>query len=116
MRLIDLPALFEAHAAVVLFSHWADDAVEFADGLVPGARVVDAVPVSFTGVFDLCVCHPMSLVNRLNELRPNCIVKHSAKPAIPLYWLYFYRMLFGGLRRHPTYVTALDEVVQAILE
>jgi len=71
-----------------LFSHWAENQVEFSDGLIPIEDIIDHIPKSFKGVLDLCICHPNALVLKIKEERPNCQVRFiSNKEATPLFWL-----------------------------
>jgi hypothetical protein len=58
---------------VVLFSHFDDDHVEFKDGFLCSQQVPEAIPPAFEGILDLCVCHPASLVKKLDANRP-CLV------------------------------------------
>jgi len=96
---------------VVLFSHFDDDHVEFQDGFFCSQQVLEAVPAAFEGILDLCVCHPFSLVKKLDAERP-CLVKWTEKRAAPAYWLMIYEALFTALCTHRlTYLEALDEIM-----
>jgi hypothetical protein len=107
---------FATSQVVILFAHWAAQAVEFDDGLAPVRRVVSAVPVSFDGVLDLCVCHPTALVVRLRRDRPNCLIKRTRGETSLLFWLQVYDVLFGLLRTEPMpYSTALERVLLEFL-
>jgi hypothetical protein len=101
----------------ILFSHWHEDAVEFRDGLESTSAIMSAVPAAYSGILDLCVCHPLTLVKELRMHRGNCIVKYLATEAAPHYWLYFYRTLFSQLNsRSLTYLGAIEEVACAFLD
>ena len=101
---------------VILFAHWVTRAVEFDDGLMSIERVVSAVPMSYSGVLDLCVCHPTQLVVRLRRERPNCLIKRTRKEASLLFWLQVYDVLFGLLRAEAVlYTTAVEQVVLEFL-
>jgi hypothetical protein len=102
---------------VVLFSHWHDDAVEFHDGLALAPAIIEQIPVDFSGVLDLCVCHPESLTIALRRDRPRCLIRYTNKPATPYIWLYFYMELFNYLRQHDsTYLQALEEVIMRVIK
>ena len=107
---------FAKAQVVILFAHWVDRAVEFDDGLVSIERVVSAVPMSYSGVLDLCVCHPTPLVVRLRRERPNCLIKRSRNEASLLLWLQIYDVLFGLLRAEAMpYTTAVERVMLEFL-
>jgi hypothetical protein len=102
---------------VVLFSHWYEDAVEFSDAFEPISAIVTAISPAYSGILDLCVCHPVSLVKELRIHRPDCLVKYLPTEAAPHYWLYFYRILFSRLQSQDlTYLAAIEEVVCANLD
>jgi len=108
----DFAGLLRRFDVVVLFSHWGGDSVEFSDGFQPVSAIVDAVPVSWSGLIDLCVCHPLSLVSELRRSRPRCLVKSVRSAASPDIWLHFYRILFAQLStRELTYLEGLEEVI-----
>ena len=103
-------------SVVVLFSHFDCDHVEFHDGFVSSQRVLDAVPLDFEGILDLCVCHPSSLVKKLDADRP-CLVKWTERPTAPAYWLMIYEALFTALQsQRLTYLEALDEIMKGLKE
>lgn len=94
----------------ILVSHWLSDRIEFADGLAPIDRVIDAIPSAFTGILDLCVCHPDSLVKRIRRERPNIgLICWTSAEAMLVLWLHFYLALFAELAAgQKTYLEALD--------
>lgn len=109
--------LVESYDVVILFSHWQGDAIEFRDGLAGTSALLAAIPPTFAGILDLCVCHPMSLVKELRNHRPGCIVKYLPSEAAPHYWLYFYRTLFSQLQnRNLSYLAAIEQVACAFLD
>jgi hypothetical protein len=116
--LADFAAALTQHFDVVLlFSHWHDDAVEFSEGLEPIATIISSIPPTYSGILDLCVCHPLSLVKELRIQRPKCLVKYLPTEASPHYWLSFYQILFNQLQsRDLTYLLAIEEVACAILD
>jgi hypothetical protein len=110
-------ALTQPYDVVVLFSHWHDNAVEFSNGLEPTGAILSVISPTYTGILDLCVCHPKSLVRELRSHRPDCLVKYLRTKALPHYWLHFYRVLFSQLQAHDlTYLAALEEVARAFLD
>lgn len=103
-------------AVVVLFSHFDSDHIEFHDGFVDSDEVLEAVPVAFEGILDLCVCHPASLVRRLDS-EWSCLVKWTDRPTAPAYWLMIYETLFTVLHtRKLSYLDALEEIMNGFRE
>jgi hypothetical protein len=108
-----LAALFDTYRVIILFAHWNERSVEMADGLVSIPDLVHAVPPQFTGMFDLCVCHPIELVLALKRNRPNCVVKFTNRPATASTWLWFYEIVFRVLERGDrSYSNALEEAAR----
>jgi hypothetical protein len=115
LTLRDFKALFSTNTRVIiLFAHWSDDSVEFADGVASIDDVLDAVPPAFDGIIDLCVCHPKKLALELSRLRKDCVVKFTDQKATPSFWLYFYVVVFKKLLTSRT--TYLDAVGSAITD
>ncbi len=106
-----------ADSAVILFSHWHADQVEFADGLQSVSKVVDAVPTTFQGIFDLSVCHPINLVVRLRAERPYiAMIRFTSVSTTPRLWLLFYLALFKTLAENQSsYVEALDQTLAEVV-
>ena len=101
---------------VVLFSHWEDDSVEFYDGMADISAVINQIPLNFSGILDLSICHPIKLTIEIKKKRPNCLVKFTNKAATPFIWLYFYEALFWHLKNNnKTYLSALEEVIDSFL-
>ncbi len=99
---------------VILFSHFSSDSVEFDDRMVKSTEIVNAVPQEFDGVLDLCVCHPVSLVEKIRVERPNCLSKFIDHTATPIIWMHFYAVLFQLLRQEElTYMQALEKTIFA---
>jgi hypothetical protein len=101
---------------VILFAHWTEaGAVELADGPAAHDKVLTAIPESFRGILDLCVCHPLPLVKAVREQRPDVVVKFTHLRAVPAYWLQLYRVVFSLLDRSAgSYTQALVNAVQAL--
>jgi len=113
LRSTGLKSLFEMGSVITLFTHWAAEGVELCDGILALPQMVQCVPEGFSGVLDLCVCHPDDLVKILLRDRPLCSVKYlSMRPAQPLFWLAFYAGLYEllSLQQRRTYSTALTEL------
>ena len=96
---------------VVVFSHWDDGHVEFTDGFVGSDAIVEAIPRERRKWIDLCVCHPVTLVERLERERPDCLVRFKPEPTNPVRWLLWYdalfRLLATGTR---SYTGAFEEL------
>jgi hypothetical protein len=100
------------YRVIILFSHWKQDHIEFADGLTGIDSIIEAVPVNFDGLIDLCVCHPKRLAIELRAQRPNCLVKFIDKRATPSFWLAFYSVLFRHLHSSQmSYPNAMMDVI-----
>jgi len=100
---------------VTLFSHWSGESVEFSTGLVESNAIVNAVPPAFSGFIDLCICHPLSLVDQLNSKRQNCHIKSEPISVPPIEWLYIYRLLFSELAKGTTpYLDAWVNILKAV--
>ncbi|HWM91273.1 MAG TPA: hypothetical protein VN493_10940 [Thermoanaerobaculia bacterium] len=98
--------------AVILFSHWGGDFIEFRDGPVGIDAFIQAIPADFAVILDLCVCHPVDLISPLRASRPYCLIPYIGTRATPVYWLYFYRDLFRCLRNGSrSYLSASMELV-----
>lgn len=97
---------------IILFAHWNVDSVEFADGLASIEDVIEAVPHSYNGIIDLCVCHPKELALELRRLRQDCVVRFVEGSATPAFWLYFYLVVFKKLL--DSRITYLDAVSSTI--
>jgi len=101
---------------VILFAHWRGDAVEFFGGFADPDTFLQRVPNEFTGLIDLCVCHPPELVRALLSRRPNCLIKFITTEATPGFWLYFYLALFKHLHDdNDTYLGGLEKAVKSFI-
>ncbi len=114
--------LFSRFPVIILFAHWvknsSDDVfVEFYDGLFNISELTEQIPCSFSGILDLCVCHPEELGILIRDNKPRCMVRLSDREAVPRYWLYFYLNLFNVLRegKH-TYFQAYEIAYRSMLE
>jgi len=114
LRLGELSDLFSKHKVVVLFSHWTADGVEFFDGLASTEQILPEIPPAFEGVFDLCVCHPIALVQKIFASRPPYSVRYVEHEAAPHYWLYFYRDIFSHMKATKSdYLAAFEIIAKA---
>jgi hypothetical protein len=111
LRLEELAGLFAKYRVVVLFSHWTADGIEFFDGMASTERILPQIPSTYDGVFDLCVCHPVGLVQKLLAQRPRYFVKYVQHEAAPHYWLYFYRDIFGYMHTSKSHYLDAFEVI-----
>jgi hypothetical protein len=104
-----------ARTITILFAHWAQDAVEFADRIVPIAEVVDAVPADYDGLLDLSVCHPGPLASALSTARPRSLTKVSDLSVTPELWIGLYTVVFTLLAHGARqYVQAIEEAVERL--
>lgn len=112
----EFSGVLRTHRAIILFSHWNCEAVEFTDGMKPVREMMSAVPRDFSGILDLCVCHPLSLVRMLHAKRPACLVKFTHKPARALYWLHLYKIVFDilAIRGRSNYLDALESAINGL--
>lgn len=122
-------ALTRSASVVILFSHWCDQGIEFADGLCSVSVVAETVAPEFEGILDLCVCRSTELAAAVRSKR-RCIVRHTVDvvdPAssvtpipsevTPEYWLYFFMMLFKHLDQVDTsYPSAFEHVMNLFLK
>ncbi|WP_206243398.1 hypothetical protein [Novosphingobium terrae] len=84
--------------AVTLVAHWTSAGVEFVDGIAPFDAIAKAVPETYNGIIDLCVCHPAPLVVALRQERPAIrAIRFIDAPASLLLWLRLYKALFATL-------------------
>ena len=97
---------------IILFSHWIDNSIEFLDCLVTIEQFVEAVPENYTGIIDLCVCHPKPLVYALRKKYPNNIVRFTDTVSTPSHWLVFYEVLFTYFyHNNSSYLDGINTVV-----
>lgn len=120
LKLSDLRCLLTNNSTktIILFSHWEDDSVEFFDGMASSDAIVNEVPADFTGIIDLCVCHPKNLPIKLRKhLHPDSLVKYTDNKNTPYKWLYFYWTVFTMLDESDiSYLDALRKSVEAFAE
>lgn len=112
LRGSDLVGLFACGSVVTLFTHWTASGIELCDGILRLSSVVDSVPYTFSGVLDLCVCHPKGLPELLVRDRPLCSVRYIEDDAKPVFWLAFYEALYRLLKLGGrTYRDAMTEII-----
>gem|GEM_PF-3317446 len=100
---------------VMILSHWHEQCVEFQGGLVRVDQLVRAIPEEFEGVLDLCVCHPLALVQAVLKCRQSCLVRQSEKRLKPYVWFEYYKVFFQlGKQGDRTYAELLQEVSHAM--
>jgi hypothetical protein len=105
----------EGIQAVILFPHWTRDGVEYRNGPMSVSKIVDAIPASFVGTFDLCVCHPQALVKECDRQRPRLLTRAIWEEAEPNFWCMFYRALFAILSSGDySYPEALDRTARIV--
>lgn len=102
---------------LVLISHAHDDYVELHDGMIKTDRVLSAIPKSYAGTVDLCVCHSRSLAMEIKEKRPRVIVKFSQNAAQYTLWFGVYSVVFTHIakKNFVHYSDALDETLDKMI-
>ena len=106
----------EKYRVIILFSHWHKNMVEFADAMTAADDIVAIVPEDFSGVLDLCVCHPEGLTKGIRAERPRCRMRFCQGTATPFFWLSFYQALFEHLDgANLPYLAALTQVASGLL-
>jgi hypothetical protein len=101
---------------IILFSHWGEDQVEFADSLHAISEVMEQIPQTFSGFLDLCVCHPEKLAIEMRKNRQEALTRYIPVRATPYIWLYFYLTVLKLLEgKNMTYMEALDEARELAL-
>jgi hypothetical protein len=100
---------------LIVFSHFTDAEIEFADGLASLPNIISRIPIHYDGVLDLCVCHPTRLIPTLEVQRPLCLKKFVDLPVRPAFWIHVYRVLFETLNSSPCdYLSALERAISAL--
>jgi hypothetical protein len=84
---------------VLLFSHWHDGNVEFADRFWNYDELTDRVPSDSNCILDLCVCHPTELVRKLAAERKNLRLCWTDRRRTPFIWFSFYDSMFRLLSK-----------------
>ncbi len=108
------PAFFRGKDLVVLFTHGYKDHIEIDNQMIPVDRLLDCIPESFSGVFELCVCNPDALGFNIKRERKNCFVSYRLTDLTPIIWLTFYANLFKYIKenqgnRRSSYLQAFVE-------
>ncbi len=102
--------------AVVLFSHWSADGIEYRNGIETIDAIAKAIPTTSIATLDLCVCRPQGLVDHLESSHPTLLKRAIWELAEPKIWFMFYKALFmvlsGGQHSYPA---AIDEVAATFL-
>ncbi len=75
--------------------------LELADGTYPGARVAQALPPDFRGVFDLTVCFSVVLAECIKRAVPRCLILANREPTAPAIRLPIVRETIKLLHRRP---------------
>src|SRR5437660_4940776 len=69
--------LFEDRVRVlIVFSHWSDESVEFAEGLHKVSEVIESIPKDYSGILDLGICHPECLYLGVLSSREGCLLSY----------------------------------------
>lgn len=66
--------LLNARRITSLVAHWAEqdqaDLIQFAGGFVPLSECINSMPINFSGVLDLTVCHSSRFIDQIKKQRP----------------------------------------------
>ncbi|MBF0458797.1 MAG: hypothetical protein HQK99_12985 [Nitrospirae bacterium] len=107
----------EGRPVDILFAHWYEECVEFYDGFATVDQILDKIPDSFSGIVDLNVCHPTSLVEEIGRKKGNCVVRSLYTTATPYLWLHVYVQVFKIMEAEDiTYIDALNRAIRSILD
>ena len=81
-------------AVVTIVGHWDhSDQVELHDGLHPWQAIARICPDDFSGIIDLCVCHPEPLVRHLKSTQCGLVRHKVGGPSNPVVWLGLYLVI-----------------------
>ncbi len=118
----EFPCMFKRAKAVTLIAHWdVHGCVELTDGLHNWRDLANSIPEEYTGVLDLCVCHPDEMVRYLRGRFRDKLIKYKPqKPSGIVIWLGIYGVMAQILKEQDlpfgdTLVTALRHAVQSNL-
>ena len=121
VREADCQALYKAfqntdRPIVILMSHTSKDAFEMNGVLLDQRQLLEAVPTSFTGVFDICACEPEKLAKELVASRGDCLIRFLPGKVDPTVWFLYFQSLFRILHmaRH-SYLSASEEVTLSLV-
>jgi hypothetical protein len=116
-RLADFREQFkDNNRIIVLFTHWQNEQIEFADGMHPYQVVAAAVPTGYHGLVDLCVCHPLGLPEAIKARSQDCFVRYTSTKSTVGYWLEFYTVFLQVLVDTPcTYADAISRTLDLML-
>jgi hypothetical protein len=84
---------------ILLFTHWRDGDVEFADRFWNHVELTELTPLNANRILDLCVCHPTELVRKLASERKSLRLCWTDKRRTPFVWFSFYDSLFRLLSK-----------------
>ncbi len=116
-RTTTLRELLEDWPVVTLVAHFDKAAIEFSDGFAGLEAVEQIVPRGFSRVLDLCVCHPVGLVETLRERHPLGTFVRIDREASVYWWFAFYRAFLQVLDDRPhDYLEAIQETYRLLLK
>lgn len=112
----------EGSLAVLLIAHWQEShsehrsCVEFSDGFLGIEEIANQIPLSRQIILDLCVCHPIPLVDLIEEIRPNVRIVYKEIEVDPHLWLLIYLTAFYELAfKSMDYATALERSIANLI-
>jgi hypothetical protein len=103
-------------SVVILVAHWVGESIELADAIHGIPEILEAIPPSFDGFVDLCICHPDSLALSIRERCGRAMVRYSPIESPTEIWFAYYRALLRILANFErTYPDATAELLSHFL-
>jgi hypothetical protein len=87
--------LLRGRNPTVLFTHSDGANLEFRDGMIPFAQVVESVETRFEGIAEICACAPHGLQELIKSRAPNCLTKVSAAVLSSGLWMAYYGLFLS---------------------
>ena len=114
VELTQLTALFNQFSIVTLVAHskFVEDkpVIEFSDGLHTTPELIQSIPIDFSGLLDLTICHSVIPAADIRSER-RCLVAGNRKPAELRSRMYLYGLEIELLAKNPRpFVDVIKEV------
>lgn len=111
------PCFQQGKKHFTLVAHWYNDTIEFFDRMVSCDEFVNAIPESFDGIIDLCVCTPEPLAALIKAKRPDCSVRYNETKTSITHWIHYYLILFRYISiNNVTYNQAFENITKELLK
>jgi hypothetical protein len=105
----DYARALRADRPVVLYTHSFDGWLEFSDGMIDFASVVQRVSPDFRGIADISACQPLGFDEALKRRVPGCAVKIMLCDLTAVGWIQFYGYFFSEFLLRPrSYAEAIE--------